>query len=164
MLDPKGRVIMISGANRGIGLAVARGLAAKGYDLSLAARDAASLEAVAPKGEGEVSLHRYDAAERAAGAAWVEATIERHGRIDGLVNNAGIFRSTAILDEDESGLDDLWAINVKAPLRVIRAAVTQRTFCVKIGAPEQLRSHMSNQIKNVVLAVRRPSKKYTQYR
>ncbi len=122
MLDPKQRVIMVSGANRGIGLAVARNLAAKGFGLSLGARDLSALEAVAPQADGGISLQAYEASDPAAGRAWVEAALERHGRIDGLVNNAGIYRPTGFLDEDESGLDEMWAVNVKAPLRLIRAA------------------------------------------
>ena len=47
MLDPKGRVVLISGANRGIGLALTRTLYAHGYTLSLGARDAASLARLA---------------------------------------------------------------------------------------------------------------------
>jgi NADP-dependent 3-hydroxy acid dehydrogenase YdfG len=135
MLQPKGRVVMVSGANRGIGLAIARGLLAKEYDLSLGVRDpdgmAETLTASPPQ---RLSIHAYDARRADAGAAWVAATLAQHGRIDALVNNAGIHRRTRLEDEDESGLDELWEVNVKAPLRVIRAALPhlRETGCGRV--------------------------------
>ena len=121
MLDPKGRVVMVSGANRGIGLAVAQVLHAKGYSLSLGARDQAALErATAGFDAARVLRAAYDAAKPATNEAWVAATVERFGRIDGLVNNAGIATPARIEDPDESRFDRLWEINVKAPLRMIR--------------------------------------------
>ncbi len=124
MLSPQGRVIMVSGANRGIGLAVARALHAKGYTLSLGARDPAKLEA-ATRDLGSERLFRaaFDARDLAIGEAWVRGTAERWGRIDGLVNNAAIALDVAIEDEDESAYDAMWEINVKGPLRLIRLAL-----------------------------------------
>ena len=120
MLAVDGRVVMISGASRGIGAAVARRLAAAGYRLSLGVRDAAR----APVQPGEDCLvTRYDARERDAAQAWVASTVDRYGRVDALVNNAGIAPMSTIEDDDETILDDLWLVNVKAPLRVIRAAL-----------------------------------------
>ena len=120
MMAADGRVVMISGASRGIGAAVARRLARDGYRLSLGVRDTK----LPPVGSPETCLvTRYEAGECEAPKAWVAATMERFGRIDGLVNNAGILRTVAIEDEDETGLDEMWLINVKAPLRVIRAAL-----------------------------------------
>jgi NADP-dependent 3-hydroxy acid dehydrogenase YdfG len=111
---------MISGASRGIGAAIARRLAAAGYRLSLGVRDPSR----ARIDQTDACLvARYDAHERDAGRAWVAATLERYGRIDALINNAGIARMSTVEDEDEDVLDDLWLVNVKAPLRVIRAAL-----------------------------------------
>jgi len=120
MMAADGRVVMISGASRGIGAAVARRLARDGYRLSLGVRDTK----LNPVGDpGTCLVARYEASEREAGKAWVAATMERFGRIDALVNNAGILRTVPIEEEDEAGLDEMWLINVKAPLRVIRAAL-----------------------------------------
>jgi len=120
MMAADGRVVMISGASRGIGAAVARRLARDGYRLSLGVRDTR----LPPVGGAETCLvTRYEAGEREAGKAWVAATLDRFGRIDALVNNAGILRTVPLEEEDEAGLDEMWAINVKAPLRVIRAAL-----------------------------------------
>ncbi len=119
MLDPKGRVVMISGANRGIGRAIAECLARRGYDLSLGVRRPEQLAEIA--GE-RILVHRYDALDPAA-AAWVAATLARFGRIDGLINNAGIAIAAGIEDADEAAFDRLWQVNVKGPLRMIRAAL-----------------------------------------
>jgi len=120
MLAAEGRVVMVSGASRGIGAAVAARLAGAGYRLSLGVRNAA----LPPVGDPRNCLvARYDASERDAAQQWVAATLARFGRIDAVVNNAGILSRTGIEDEDETALDRLWLINVKAPLRVIRAAL-----------------------------------------
>ncbi|MEE2981113.1 MAG: SDR family NAD(P)-dependent oxidoreductase [Pseudomonadota bacterium] len=121
MLDPQGRVVMVSGANRGIGLAIAQCLQDKGYSLSLGARDTASFDADMA---GEtVMTHAYDATDATNNAAWVAATMDRFGHIDGLVNNAGISRSANIEDADEDAFDAMWAVNAKGPMRMIRLAL-----------------------------------------
>jgi NADP-dependent 3-hydroxy acid dehydrogenase YdfG len=124
MLTPEGRVIMVSGANRGIGRAIAEALYRAGYTLSLGARDPPSLEPVAGEwAEGRVLLERYDAEEQATHRRWVDATASRFGRIDGLVNNAGMVVRVRIEDEKDTELDRMWAVNVKAPLSMIRTAL-----------------------------------------
>ena len=123
MLPVADRVIMVSGANRGIGLAVARTLRDKGYRLSLGGRDTAALEAATADFTNEQVLrHRYEARERAA-AAWVEATARRFGAIDGLVNAAGILLPVGIEQDDEERYEALWAVNVMGPLRLTRLAL-----------------------------------------
>src|SRR5437764_7753752 len=120
MMSTDGRVVMISGSNRGIGAAVARRLGAAGFRLSLGVRDTAK----ALTGDPTRSfITHYDARERDAANAWVAATAERYGRIDALINNAGISPMVRIEDENEDALDDLWLVNVKAPLRLVRAAL-----------------------------------------
>ncbi len=117
MLDPKGRVILVSGASRGIGLAIARALGERGYSLSLGARDPGPLAAAFGSA---VACHRYEAEDPATHAAWVAATLARFGRIDGLVNNAGIAPLYRIEDGEEAVLDRILAVNVKAPLSMTR--------------------------------------------
>ena len=124
MLTPDGRVVMVSGANRGIGRAIAETLYRAGYTLSLGARDPASLDLVAGKwAEGRVLVERYDAEDQATHRRWVEATASCFGRIDGLVNNAGMVVRVRIEDEKDAELDRMWAVNVKAPLSMIRTAL-----------------------------------------
>ena len=70
-----------------------------------------------------VLTDRYDAEDHATHRDWVAATAERFGRIDGLVNNAGIAVRIAVEEENDVELDRMWAVNVKAPLSMIRSAM-----------------------------------------
>ena len=124
MLSPQGRVILISGANRGIGRAVAEALHAEGYSLSLGGRDTASLKSMsAGFDESRIHVGRYDAQDWASHAAWVEAAARRFGRIDGLVNNAGMHSQITLRTPDEAELDAIWAVNCKGPLNLIHCAL-----------------------------------------
>ena len=126
MLDPKGRVIMISGASRGIGRAIAENLYDKGYALSLGARDPGDLrQALSGWAEDRLLCCRYVAEERASHETWLAETLERYGRLDGLVNNAGTTLPFTIEEGEEGELDRLWAINVKAPLFMTRLCLPQ---------------------------------------
>lgn len=123
MLDPAGRVVMLSGASRGIGLAIARRLHAQGYLLSLGMRNPQAAAALAGFDPARTLVHRFDAERAETAAQWVDATLSRFGRIDALINNAGILRPLDLRSGDESVLDEMWAVNVKAPFRLIRLAL-----------------------------------------
>jgi NADP-dependent 3-hydroxy acid dehydrogenase YdfG len=124
MLDPTGRVILISGANRGIGRAVAQVLQAAGYTLSLGGRDLDSLKAMSADWDADrVHIARYDARDWASHRAWVDATVARFGRIDGLVNNAGMHATMTLRAPVETELDAIWAVNCKGPLSLIHCAL-----------------------------------------
>jgi NAD(P)-dependent dehydrogenase (short-subunit alcohol dehydrogenase family) len=89
-----GKIAIVTGGNRGIGKGIARLFAAEGAALALCARTAASLEAAAEelRGDGvDVLATPLDVTDEAAVNAFVEATRERFGRIDLLVNNAKAF-------------------------------------------------------------------------
>ncbi len=117
VMPPDGRVVMVSGANRGIGLAVAGHLNDLGYRLSLGARRPESLADLA----GETVLtHGFDATRPADAGDWVRATAERFGRIDALINCAGILHDVGLDAGDEALLDEMWEVNVKAPFRLSR--------------------------------------------
>ena len=119
-----GRVVMVSGANRGIGAAIAARLAADGCRLSLGARRPDALAEHAPEVEPErILLNYHEAADVESARRWVEATVERFGRIDVLVNSAGIVDRTGLESMDEDVLDEMWAVNVKGPLRLTRLAL-----------------------------------------
>ena len=101
-----------------------RGLYRAGYTLSLGARDPATLDPVASGWVAErVFAARYDAENQATHRQWVDATAARFGRIDGLINNAGMVVRVRIEDERDAELDRMWAVNVKAPLSMIRTAL-----------------------------------------
>jgi NAD(P)-dependent dehydrogenase (short-subunit alcohol dehydrogenase family) len=124
MLAPAGRVIMLSGASRGIGLAIAKRLAADGYRLSLGVRDPAaarrSLKALDPS---TLLVGEFDATKPQTAQAWLDATLARFDVLDGLINNAGILRQLDFKQGGEEVLDEMWAVNVKAPFRLIRLAL-----------------------------------------
>lgn len=122
MLNPEGRVIMVSGANRGIGNAIARRLHDNGYSLSLGVRDPAALGQARFDAE-RVMVERYEARERPTSDAWVAATVARFGRLDGLVNAAGILLPVNLEDDAEDRYDELWAVNVMGPLRLTRLSL-----------------------------------------
>ncbi len=122
-LAAEGRVIMVSGANRGIGRAVAEKLYTEGFALSLGAREVDSLgPLVLDWDPARVLCHGFEARDRGSAAAWAAATADRLGRIDGVVANAGVMHPFGVEEENESLLDEMWEVNVKGPLRLIRAA------------------------------------------
>lgn len=120
MLKPEGRVAMVSGANRGIGLAIARVLAGRGYRVSLGARDPGKIPGDIA---GEVTTHRWEAEDAETSSAWVAATLAHFGRLDDLVMNAGVWLGGSLEDDDEAVFDRMWDVNFKGPLRLVRAAL-----------------------------------------
>ena len=82
MLDPAGRVIVVSGAARGIGRAVAERLLADGFRVSAGVR-ASSLTP-----SDRLLVHRYDAESLYSARNWRDATLARFGALHGLVNVA----------------------------------------------------------------------------
>ena len=124
MIPAHDRVIMISGANRGIGAAVARCLYDKGYQLSLGARNPESLDGVIANADaGRVLLHAYDAKDETLAKTWIDVTKNHFGGIDGLVNNAGVHCDVTLESGDLDSLDETWGVNVKGPLILLRHAL-----------------------------------------
>ncbi|MYB87523.1 MAG: SDR family NAD(P)-dependent oxidoreductase [Acidimicrobiaceae bacterium] len=122
--DTDGRVVMVSGANRGIGAAIAERLAADGHRLSLGARRLDALAASAPGVDPDrILLSYHEATDPDSARRWVEATVNRFGGIDVLVNSAGIVDRTGLESMDENVLDEMWEVNVKGPLRLTRLAL-----------------------------------------
>ena len=91
-MEPKGKVIIVTGASSGIGLAAARALAREGARVVLAARSLEALEAEAERlrrGGGTALAVGMDVTSDTSVAAAVESVLRRFGRIDAVVNNAG---------------------------------------------------------------------------
>lgn len=110
---------MLSGATRGIGKAIAERLLSEGYFLSLGVRDRSRLDLSSPK----ILVSPYDARSKSDAVHWVQRTIEHYGRIDALINNAGILHPVSLEDDEEDAYDDMWLVNVKAPWRLIRSSL-----------------------------------------
>src|SRR5262249_39631328 len=103
-------------------LAIARELKQAGLALSLGIRRPDAFDDPLAR-DADVLLHRYDAHERDAATGWVDAPLARFGRLDVLGNKAGIARPRSLEEGREDDLEELLAVNVKAPFRVIRAAL-----------------------------------------
>lgn len=113
------RVALISGASRGIGAAIARRLGADGWRLSLGMR-----EPVLPAWADPARVHvfSYDATDPAAETAWVGQAMTAFGRVDAVIANAGIMIPKSVIEASDGDLDDLFAVNVKAPRRLAVAS------------------------------------------
>jgi short-subunit dehydrogenase len=107
----RGRVVVVTGASAGIGRDTAVRLARKGATVVGAARDLARLESLAAEVPG-IEPVRCDVAVAADRAALVDGVLERHGRIDALVNNAGLGWQGLLEDMPFERIAYLYDVNV----------------------------------------------------
>jgi NAD(P)-dependent dehydrogenase (short-subunit alcohol dehydrogenase family) len=115
------RVALVTGANRGIGLEVCRQLAAQGFEVVLTARDEKKGETAARKLGGLVSFQVLDVREERTIQDAVEWVRRRFGRLDCLVNNAGISKgSKGIAEADIENIKAIMETNFYGPMRVSR--------------------------------------------
>jgi 3-oxoacyl-[acyl-carrier protein] reductase len=117
-----GKVAIVTGASRGIGRAIAQALAAEGMSLALAARSADDLAALAASLPGEHLAHVADLRAADAPAALVAAALDRFGRVDALVNNAGATVRGDFLELSDAQWQDGFALKFYAAMRCARAA------------------------------------------
>ncbi len=115
-------VVVVTGASRGLGMAAAEALASEGAKVLAAARSMDVLEALAAAHDGRIEPFRCDLRDGEAVAALVDAALERFGRLDCVVNNAGIVPGGDFLEQDEEVLADVFHVNVLAPALLARAA------------------------------------------
>jgi NAD(P)-dependent dehydrogenase (short-subunit alcohol dehydrogenase family) len=116
-----GKTALVTGAGRGIGRAVALALAAAGAELVLVSRTLTQLEDVAREivsSGGNARVLPFDVTDTPA----MRAAFAGLDRLDILVNNAGINRPQPFLEVDESTLDQLLGLNVRAAFLVAQAA------------------------------------------
>lgn len=115
------RVAVVTGAGSGIGRGIALSLARRGCHLALVDISAEGLaETAAMVGAVPVSIHRLDVTDRASCLALPEAVLDSHGRVDLLVNNAGVAIGGTFDQVDEEDFDWLLAVNFHAVVRLTR--------------------------------------------
>ena len=123
--DASRRVALVTGASRGIGRAVAEGLAADGFDLALvyAGNEAAAAEAVAAcEAAGATArAYRCDVADADAVKATVDEVLADFGSVWVLVNNAGVTRDGLIARMPEDDIDRVLDVNLKGAFHTCRA-------------------------------------------
>ncbi len=107
------RIAVVTGASRGLGLAFSRVLAEEGFSLALGARDAAALERIAGELPGSHLAHPLDVESRESVETFRDAVLGRFGRIDLLVNNAGIGIFKRLDELSEEDFDRQFRVNVR---------------------------------------------------
>lgn len=127
MSEPlSGRVVLVVGASAGIGADTARVLAADGASLMLVARTAGPLEALTEELDAaghHVACTTGDVSVAADVARFVDATVERFGRLDGAFNNAAMTQAGRLDQVSEADFDQLLAVNVKGTWLCLREEI-----------------------------------------
>ena len=120
-----GDVALVTGASRGIGRAIAGALATAGYSVGMCARSREVGELAAElRGTGAVTeAWQVDVTDTLGLRRFVDGAAERFGRVDVLVNNAGMNRAGYIREVYANEVDAMFAVNVRAPLVAMQAVV-----------------------------------------
>lgn len=125
LFDLHPRVALISGAARGLGLAIAQGLARHGAHVVLNGRDAAALRRAAAEiatAGGQASIAAFDVTDHAALRAGLDALLDARGRLDILVNNVGQRARRSVFDLRPDDVRRLLEADLIAPLELSRQA------------------------------------------
>lgn len=115
-------VVLVTGASRGLGAAIAVALAGEGASVVAVARSKDGLAEVAAQGDGRISVLSADMRDEAAVAGLADEVVARHGRLDGLVNNAGIAPAGTFASQDPAVWKETLAVNVVAPMLLAQSA------------------------------------------
>jgi 3-oxoacyl-[acyl-carrier protein] reductase len=125
MFDLNGKVAIVTGASRGIGRGIAELLAARGAQVIAGARGdhvTAAVDAIRQAG-GKVEPAAIDVTDPASIGAMVSGVLERYGRVDVLVNNAGIARDQLMLRLKREDWDDVIATNLTSAYTCVQAVL-----------------------------------------
>ncbi|MFI5964151.1 SDR family oxidoreductase [Streptomyces asoensis] len=127
LFDVTGRIALVTGSSRGIGLALARGLAEAGCTVVLNGRDADRLERAAADLPGDVRTSAFDVTDGASVAAGIARTEEEVGPLDILVNNAGMQLRSPLLEFADADWHRLLDTNLTSAFLVGREAARGMT-------------------------------------
>ncbi len=119
------RIAVVTGASRGIGKAIALRLASDGRHVVLVSRSRGPLTEVQSLIEqqgGSASVATADVGDRAALAATIEGIVSEHGRLDVLVNNAGVTRDNLVLRMSDEEWDEVLQVDLTSAFVAMRAA------------------------------------------
>jgi len=117
--DSSSPVVAVTGGGSGIGAGIAAVLAERGWRVVVVDRDRSGAEEVAERIGGAA----LPADVTGPAAALVDDVVGRYGRLDGLVNNAGVIRRHPLAEPVDADLDGTWAVNVGAIARLSAAAL-----------------------------------------
>jgi NAD(P)-dependent dehydrogenase (short-subunit alcohol dehydrogenase family) len=138
MFGLRGKAAIVTGASRGLGREIAETLAAAGADLVLNASNAERLDqaaaAIREMSEGRVVCVAGDVADAATANRLTDAAVREFGRLDVLVNNAGVNVRGAIESLAPEDFDRVTGVNVKGPWLLCRAAapIFRRQRCGRV--------------------------------
>jgi len=114
-------VLVVTGGGTGVGAAVARSAASNGWHVVVCGRRKAPLDRVAE--EAGVEAVVADAAEPAGVEQLVRVVLDRHGRLDGVVANAGVMRVGTVVDTSDNDWAETLRVNLTGPFLLARATV-----------------------------------------
>lgn len=168
-----GKVVAITGASSGIGEATALELARRGAAVVLGARRTELLDGLADRiraGGGRAAAVRVDVTRRADLEQLVAAAVDRFGRLDVLVSNAGIARTAPVAELDVDAWDAMIDVNVRGVLHGIAAALpvfrrqgrghlvtTVSTAGLKIVPTQAVYAGTKNAVRTLLEALRQES-------
>jgi 3-oxoacyl-[acyl-carrier protein] reductase len=122
MFDLTGMTALVTGASGGIGSAIAQALAGQGARLAVSGSNAAKLDAFKDSLGGDHVALPCDLSDGAAVDALVPAAVEALGKLDIVVNNAGVTRDNLVMRMKDDEWDQVIRVNLEAAFRIARAA------------------------------------------